>query len=299
MKRKKLKKLIYVLASIVVLAALGFLFLFIFDTIHTIYNITANTEIIKCYSKQKPSSRINLFNATLYKLDTIDGWQLTEKLIDKSFQGSVELSDSTKIKMERVANGPLLVEIERPTRGVVATLRESGSGIEKITLVEDILFIEIHNIDSLLNSNTSIVIPFTGKVELGKSIEIESDNEYSLLLKSGDITMTGFTSFGGNYFVAGHEKLYLGDKLIFDDENSIGIATVNTESAIQVSYRAIGHEARIIKPGPKNQESGYRFSASIFSRFKYDKIFQSLSIIVGILIFLITVCDFYLNHFND
>lgn len=285
------------LAPYLIIAIIVMLLIFIFDKIHTVYNITATTEIIECYSNQKPNSRINLFDADIYTLEKKEegGWELHESLLAKSFKGTLELGDSTNIKLERIAHGALLIEIERASSGTAAILRSNSSKDLKHKAIPDILFIEINNVDSILNSNTSVVIPLSGKIDLGKSIEIESENEYSLLLKEGDITMTGYTSIGNSSFPAGSEKLYLGDKLVFNDENSIGIASLNTGPAIQVSYRAIGDEARVIKPGPKNQEDGYRFSASIFSRFQHDKPFQAFSIILGITLYFITVADFYIT----
>jgi len=261
--------------------------LLIFDRINTIFNVTAQTEVISCYTDQKPSSRINLFAADIYTI---------EDEIAKSFEGSIELSDSVNIKMERISNGPLLIEIERVTGGVVAKLRSFNERKKTPILVHDLIFIEISKIDSLLDNNASIVIPITGHIKLGNSIDIESDNEYSLLLRAGDITMTGVTSLFNSHFVAGNEKLYLGDQLIFDDKNSIGIATINEQPAIQVSYRGIDKHARILKPGPKDFKSGYQISASIFSRFKYDNSFQIGSIIIALLISTITILDFYYNH---
>lgn len=281
--------------------AFGYCLLVVFDKISTVFNVTARTEIIKSYSKQKPLSRINLFDADIYTL-VEDRYKLpTDTLLAKSFNGSLELSDSVSMKMERIANGPLLLELEKPNGGNVAVLRSRNSygAASVIDFPTDILFVEIHEIDSLINNNVSIVIPISGKIELGNSIDIESDGEYSLLLRSGDVTMTGYTSFNGNYFVAGQERLFLGDKLVFDDENAIGVATINDEPALQVSYRAIGNEARIIKPGPRDNESAYVFSASLFSRFKYDKFFQGLSIILAIVLSVTSIGDFYMNHLRD
>ena len=271
---------------------MALLLLFIFDSIKTIYNVTATTEIISFHSSQKPSSRINLFDADIYTLKALkNSWQSEEVLVEKSFSGSVEIYDSTTVKIERIGNGPLLIELVRPQGGRVASLRGSNTQGQKLTSIDEIMFIEIHNIDSLVNNNISVVIPLSGEIILGKSIEVESNNEYSLLLQEGDITMTGYTKFGKKYFVAGQEKLYLGDKLIFDDKNSIGIATVNTKPAIQVSYRAVGEQAKIIKPGPRDSESGYTFAASTFSRFKYDSFFQGLSILAGFLLFVLKIWD--------
>ena len=269
---------------------------FMLDRIKTVYNVTATTELIKCQVFQKPLSRINLYGAKVYTLALDDYANFTEVELFSNFNGSVELSDSVNIRLERLAHGSFLMEFESMKAQEVLTLRDSKSGSD--TLLSDIIYVEIGNIDSLINNNVSILIPFTGKVELGKSIDKESDNEYSLVLREGEIVMTGFTSVFKQSFVAGKEDLQLGDKLVFDDENSIGFAVVNEEPAIQVSYRAMAREARIIKPGPKDMESGYKFSASIFSRFKYDKIFQGLSIFIGVVLTIVTLLDFVLNYLD-
>ena len=267
------------------------------ERILTIFNVTANTEILECYSDQKQLSNINLFDAEIYTMEDDVDLIYVEKQLYSGFKGMMALNDSVVLKMERLSHGSLLLEAERPTGGIVATLKEFETG--KVMNVDDIIFITINKIDSLIDHNASIVLPFSGTVKLGKSIDVESDNEYSLVLRDGDITMTGYTPLTNSYFVAGKEKLYLGDMLTIDDDKAIGFATVNESPAIQVSYRTIGKEARIIKPGPKDMNSGYRFSATIFSRFKYDAIFQRISILFAVILTCVTIGDFLLNVYNQ
>lgn len=282
-----------------ILILIPFFLIILLEEVNTIFNVTAQTEIVSCYSEQKPISRINLFDANLYKLVESQGWEMKDTLIEKSFKGSIELSAGVNITMERVSNGSLLLEFEKPSGGLVAKIRSFERQADKPKEVQDLLFVEIVNIDSLINNNTSIVIPISGSIRLGSSLDIESDNEYTLLLRDGNIAMTGVPKISNSHFASGHEKLYLGDRLVLEDENSIGLATVNHEPSIHVSYRAYGKEARIIKPGPKDFASGYKISASIFSRFKYDKYYQTGSIIIALILSILTILDVYMSHFFD
>ena len=289
----------YIKGGLTILLFTLFLYLLVLlcEQITTTYNVTATTEFIECYSERKPISRINLKNSSLFTLKEDEDLFITEKQLAARFNGTVELADSVHIKLERVARGSLLVEIERENGGVVAWLRNIGD-VESLP-VDDILFIEVKEIDSLLNANQTIIIPINGEVSLGRSVDIESPGESSLIVRGGDITMTGYTKFTNSSFAAGSERLFLGDRLVFDDKHAIGFVSVNNEPAIQASYRAIGKEARIIKPGPKDMNSGYKFSASLFARFKYDKIFQTISILFGIVLTLTSILDFLINYKNS
>jgi hypothetical protein len=161
------------------------------------------------------------------------------------------------------------------------------------------MLIEIKNVDSLLNSGISIVYPLSGIVELGKSVDVEIYNETSPILRSGDISMTGYSNFGkGKYFDAGNEKLYLGDCLEFGEKEVIGFVAVNDNPALQVAYRVEADEAIVRKPGPKGKNSGYRISASLYDRFINDLFFQGLSLIFAALIVFTSITDFKINIFK-
>ena len=257
-----------------------------FANINTLFNITAHTEIVAFQTAKKPISRYNLNNASVYVTD-----DFSFKNIYTSFNGSLELNKDVHVKIERMSQGSIILELEGLNEEPIGNLYDSNNA--QVYTATDYMLIEIHKVDSLLNSGKSIVFPLSGFVELGKSVDVEIYDETSPVLRTGDITMTGYTNFGGGkYFEAGSEKLYLGDRLEFKNAEAIGFVAVNDNPALQVSYRIEAEEAVIIKPGPKSNNSGYRISASIYDRFINDQLFQGISLIFASLIAIMSLLDF-------
>lgn len=257
----------------------------------TLFNVTAQTEIVSFYTRQKPISRVNLYGADIY----FNG----KDTVYHKFNGALELSKGVEVNIERLSKGSVYIDIEAIDAASVGKLYSGEDG----TLVytgNDHLNIEIRNVDSLLNSGLSLVVPLSGKVELGRSIDIEINGESSPVLRSGTITMTGYSKLGDDFFVAGDEELFLGDCLTFEGHDNIstdalGFAVINEDPSIHVSYRVESREAIVIKPGPKGRNTGYRISASLFDRFRYDSFFQSISLIFGVLVVVITLGDFIIT----
>ena len=143
------------------------------------------------------------------------------------------------------------------------------------------------------------MFPLSGYVELGKSVDVEIFEETNPIVRTGDITMTGYSNFGsGQYFEAGNKKLYLGDCLEFENKDAIGFVAVNDDPALQVAYRIEANEAIIRKPGPKGKNSGYRISASVYDKFINDRFFQGLSMIFATLLVITSLIDFTMNIFK-
>jgi hypothetical protein len=257
-----------------------------FDNINTLFNITAHTEIIKFQTVNKPISRYNLNNASIHVTENYDF-----KNIYKSFNGSLEINKNVNVELERISSGDIFFSLENKNGESIGNLFNSNN--TKVFEANDYMLIEIHNVDSLLNKGVSIVFPLSGIVELGKSVDVEIFRETSPVLRTGDITMTGYSNFGsGQYFEAGSKKLYLGDCLEFEDKEAIGFVAVNDNPALQVSYRIEAEQAIIRKPGPKGKDSGYKISASLYDRFANDRLFQGLSMIFAALLVVFTLGDF-------
>lgn len=282
------------LLGVLVLSLIAFdlylILLLFFDNINTLFNITAHTEIIKFHTTSKPISRYNLNNASITVPENYNF-----KEIYNSFNGSLEINKDVDVALERISNGAIFFSLESESGNSVGNLYNSSNS--KIFTASDYMLIEIHEVDSLLNYGVSIVFPLSGIVELGKSVDVEIFEETSPVLRSGDISMTGYSNFigKGQYFEAGSEKLYLGDCLEFEDKEAIGFVTVNDNPALQVSYRIEAEEAVVRKPGPKGKNSGYRISASLYDRFVNDRLFQALSLIFATLIALSSLFDLVQN----
>ena len=165
----------------------------------------------------------------------------------------------------------------------------------KVRSAGEYLYIEISNIDSLINSGRTIILPISGEIILGSSIEVEINNQASPVLRKGEIVMTGTSSWSGEHFIAGSEKLYLGDKLNIEKESGFGFITVNENPALQVSFRVKAKTIKIQKPGPKEANSGYTISASIYDRFLHDQLFQRLSLVFAMIVIATSIGDFLIN----
>jgi hypothetical protein len=270
--------------------ALYLLLLLFFDNINTLFNITAHTEIVKFKTLSKPISRYNLNNASIHVAENFEF-----KEIQTAFNGSLEINKDVNVELERISNGAIIFSLESESGNSVGNLYNKNNS--KIYTGNDYMLIEIHKVDSLLNHGVSIVFPLSGIVELGKSVDVEIFEETSPVLRSGDISMTGYSDFigDGQYFEAGSEQLYLGDCLEFEDKEAIGFVAVNDNPALQVSYRIEAEEAIVRKPGPKAKNSGYRISASLYDRFINDRFFQGLSLIFATLFALNSVFDLIQN----
>jgi len=275
-----------------IFVVLYFILLFFFDNINTLFNITAHTEIVKFQTVHKPTSRYNLNNASIYVTENF-----TFKNIYDSFNGSLEINKNVKVEIERISKGTIFFSLEGENGKSIGNLYDSGN--KKVLKAEDYMLIEISKVDSLLNDGISIVFPLSGIVKLGKSVDIEIFEETNPVLRTGDITMTGYSGFGsGQYFEAGNKKLYLGDCLEFEEKEAIGFVSVNDNPALQVAYRIEADQAIIRKPGPKGKNSGYRISASVYDKFKNDRLFQGVSLIFASILVLTSLGDFLMNIYK-
>lgn len=296
---KHIKKVLsrkYFRNSLWVITLVGFILFFFylillvfFDNINTLFNITAHTEIVKFQTVNKPISRYNLNNASVYITENYEF-----KNIHNSFNGSLEINKNVSVEIERISQGALIFLLEAKNGESIGNLYNSNN--QKVLKAKDYMLIEIKKIDSLLNNGVSIVYPLSGHVKLGKSVDVEIFNETNPVLRTGNITMTGYSNFGkGQYFEAGNKKLYLGDCLEFEKKDAIGFVSVNDNPALQVAYRIEADEAIIRKPGPKGKNSGYRISASLYDKFINDRLFQGLSLIFASLLVLTSLIDFVMN----
>jgi len=291
--RKKIWRSLRVSIGIILV---GFLFYFtllvFFDNINTLFNITAHTEIIKFQTVNKPISRYNLNNASIHVTENYNF-----KEIYSSFNGSLEINKDVKVEIERISQGSIIFLLECENGESIGNLYNSSN--KNVFKAKDYMLIEINKVDSLLNAGITMVFPLSGIVELGKSVDIEIFEETSPVLRTGDITMTGYSNFGsGQYFEAGNKKLYLGDCLEFEKKEAIGFVSVNENPALQVAYRIEANQAIIRKPGPKGKNSGYKISASVYDKFINDRLFQGLSLIFATLLVIATLGDFIINFIN-
>ena len=291
--KKSITKALRIVIAVAASSFIIYLVLLVFfDNINTLFNITAHSEIIKFQTVNKPISRYNLNNASIYITDNYDF-----KNIYNEFNGSLEINKNVKVEIERISQGNIIFLLETENGASIGNLYNSNN--QNVLKANDYMLIEIKKVDSLINNGISIVFPLSGYVELGKSVDVTIFEETNPVVRTGDITMTGYSNYGsGKYFEAGNEKLYLGDFLEFDKKEAIGFVSVNDNPALQVAYRIEADEAIIRKPGPKGKNSGYRISASLYDKFKNERFFQGLSMIFAALLVITNLIDFTKNIFK-
>ena len=103
--------------------------------------------------------------------------------------------------------------------------------------------------------------------------------------------MIGKSFLSNDNFEAGSEVLNLGDRLVFDDIQSktFGFVTINENSCMKAAYRIASKQARVIKPGPQNENNGYVISASRLDMILNDRNVQGFIILLGALIGITTL----------
>jgi hypothetical protein len=286
---KARKKLKYFVFTSLTIGLIVLCFIFFFAPITTIYNITAQTEKVQYQTIDKNNSRFSLYNA---KLINYDG-----EVIKEAFEGSFEINENVNISFERISNGPIIISATNNKKTSVGKFYDGYDG-SLIYTANDYIDIIITQVDSILNEGTSFVFPISGLVNIGRSVDLEIFGETTPLLRNGDITMTGYSTLNGQYFEAGNEKLFLGDYLTFEEQNekAFGFITIDENPCMQAAYRVHAKVAKIIKPGPKDVNSGYAISASLYDRFIKDRLFQGISLLFGSLLVITTIATFIMDY---
>lgn len=272
----KIKNIVSLVLAVIILV---FIFSIFFDPILTIYNITAQTEKIQIVTMDANNSRLSLYGADVYDFDG--------NLILPDFHGSLELAPNVTADFQRISYGPLYLSITSEKEENIARFFNGENGKLAYTASENVEIV-ITNMDSLMEQGISIVLPLSGIINLGRSVGFETYGEQSPLLREGNVTMTAYSKMGDSYFEAGTKQLFMGDFLEFENwqHKAFGFLTINENPGMQVAYRVESKKARVIKPGPRDNDSGYPISASRYDRFISDRFYQSLSLFFAVLVVL-------------
>jgi len=176
----------YFIVAIYLVILLLMLNVFVFDKIVTVFNISAESETLTCDFVIKPLSSVNLHNAEVYNYDST--------LLSK-FDGRFAINAGTKMYVERIGSGPLLLEFTCGGCSSVGSFY-SAAGDRRVLKAADYLYVEIQVIDSLRAIGQSIIVPYTGIVTVGNSVEIELPNTTTPVLRKGVVSMAGISSVG-------------------------------------------------------------------------------------------------------
>jgi hypothetical protein len=259
-----------------------------FDPIITLFNVAVDTERLEVVIVDKNNSLLPIYGAEIRDYDST---------LVRDFNGLVELEVGTRVTFDRIANGPIIITLEG----------EMGEPVGRIlTETEEVAFrpdylveIVIRDIVDKTNEGASFVFPVSGNIELGRSIDLEGFGESIPVLRGGEVSLVGNSKDGNNYFEAGTVKLNMGDQLVAEDPigKGYGFVAVNENPGMKAVYRVMAKEAKVIKPGPKDDDGGYSISASLLDRFLNDALFLWISIFFGALLVLISILTFAMDTF--
>jgi|GEM_PF-3686385 len=257
-------------------------------SIDSTYTVDANSEIIELVAQNMLNKRFAVYGAKLSSIDTE---------LDTNFNGTVSITDSTNIKFTRRANNALSIEIERSDNLYVAHLYDSSN--KKLLSQPEFLEIYIDSLDEKLKKGYQHIFPISGLAQIGKMVESIKYKEIPANLKKGEFTMQVLTSDENTYTTLSTTKLLSGDELKFNTNYTSkrpgqGLIMVNNEiGGLDITYRIKAHEAIIVKSGPKSENNyGYITSTTHFDKFINNRIVESLTILLSLLLILTTIATF-------
>lgn len=284
-----LRKLISYLSGFCLAILLGWLIWNVFfDPIITLFNVAVDTERLEVVIVDKNNSLLPIYGAEIRDYDST---------LVRDFNGLVEPEVGTRVTFDRIANGPIIITLEGEIGQPVGNILTET---EEIAFRPDYLAeIVIRKVVEKTSEGASFVFPVSGNIELGRSVDLEGFGESIPVLRGGEVSLVGNANDGNTYFEAGTVRLNMGDQLVAEDPigKAYGFVAINEHPGMKAVYRVMAKEAKVIKPGPKDDDGGYRISASLLDRILNDTFFLWLSIFFGALLVLISILTFAMDTF--
>lgn len=257
-----------------------------FESITTIFNVTVQTERVSFTTVDNNNSRYVLYGAEI---------ATDQESIYVDFDGTFELAPNVKVTIDRIAEGIILITIEGERNQPIGVLYNDID--EQVYRASHFLEIIIPNIKTRAELGESFVFDISGNITLGRSVDFETLDGSTAILRGGEVTITSKSWLANSFFEAGTKTLYLGDMLVFEKQlgKAYGFVVVNENPAMEAAYRVRAKTAKVVKPGPKDDETGYTISASLLDRFLNDKFFLGLSVLFGTLLVLFSILTFAMD----
>ena len=286
--KRKWYKLFKKLFLVVLILLPIFLIIIIICPVPSTFSISVKTELIKFETIDDNNSKIPLYNVK--QLNNYNETTYQKERID----GTFEVADSTVTSIERIANGDVFITIESLSGKSVGTFY-SADGDEINEQAGEFVEFYIDSIVNRVDRGETIIIPVTGKIDIGRSINYEIHGNSTAIVRSGKVTVIGKSIFGGNYFKSDSYDLNIGDQFSVKNPKSkaYGFVTINEESGMAAAYKIIGKRGSIITPGPIDDNSGYEVSTSLLSRFLNDPIIKGVLLAFAILGTMATVLPIF------
>ena len=238
--------------------------------VHTSYNVTAQTELVKTRITSKPNWQWWLRDVEL----------TGEGVTSGSWSGSLQLTAPVNVQMQRITYGDLQINVrcisseDANPCDSAGVLFDEGKSTHRDLPRE--IYLRVNDIPARVKRGESILLAITGDVSLGRSVGIET-TENQGILRNGSVTMLGRTIFGAGAFEGGTVDLDAGDLFkvteVDSDSQTRGFVLVDERPAMTAAYRVVGSNAKVSRPGG----GSYDVTTSIFARFLGDPLFRVLA----------------------
>jgi hypothetical protein len=198
----------------------------------------------------------------------LDGVRLRRSSTDTGtvVSGTLALSDSVRVLIERKSLGPLRLQLEpRYSEGVNASL--GSFTLDSVTRIElrTVAFVEIGDLQERVQAGRPVVLFGKGDMTIGWVPNLTPDLSQPLL-RSGTIRMVGKSWFRGTSFSAGTEELRAGDKIEIAKPLSTGVGFISADErpALTISFRTIARSATVTRPGGGTPQVSTSLSSARF-----------------------------------
>jgi hypothetical protein len=262
-----MKPVLYTLATVsaVVLAVAV-----AYPRVATTFDISAETEWVEFIPGSQPRSDWLLDSARIF---------IGEDTVGQPVSGSLRLSDSARVVVQRRSSGPLTLDISP-----VGTNQHLGDIVlsdSVSTSLHGHAIILLNDIEARSQKGLPIVLPVKGSVIAGRAIEIETEPSPARF-RGGRVTSFGKSIFGWTVFSAGTVELTPGDQVSIEAQRSpaFGLIAADERPALSVGYRAIATSVKVRRPGG----SDYRIGTSIYDRLAADPVLQVTWLVIGFLL---------------
>lgn len=207
-------------------------------------------------------------------------WYLNDVEINRScennwepFSGTVRIEPATKVIVERIARGSLLIDV-RPTaksgNQILARLESEQSS--EISIAQHCFCIAIDDIEERSKQGETVVLPINGYIEVGRRPRHETI-QFVPLLRSGSVRVVGQTLLGGATYDAETLSLGMGDEFMVEAPVSgSGLVVADQNPALRVVSHTAGARAFVRRFGTQPQ----KISASLWVRIERDPTITAL-----------------------
>lgn len=254
----------------------------------TTFNVSVTTELLAFKTLDSDHSKLSLRDVQVYNYN---GDSLGR------FSGSFKISPNAETHIERIAHGPLSIQITGGSNNSAGDFYAANSDL-KMHAADHFVEFYVEDMSSRLLEGETIIIPINGEVSLGRNVNYETYSNSNALLRHGNVVVIGKSLLSNSYYKSSTYDLNIGDEFRVVDpiSKAYGFATINENVGMTVAYKVIGKEGRILTPGPRNKNSGYPVSLSFLSKINNDTLFKGLSLFTAFLISLATLIPFFTKY---